>query len=337
MADDQQEFTRLIGMASGYAEARAIQTALKLGIFEALDAEQRDFEALAAAIHCEPRATMILANALAAMGLLRKNSGRYSLTGMASRFMLESSPEYLGGMIRFDEALWSTWGKLDESIRDGQPARAPDMYQLDPSETARFIHAMDSLVRARGDAVWTARQLDLSKARTIADLGGGPGTYLLEFLRRWPNLRGILFDLPATLKITQQILDKGGGELRERLTLNKLDYSRDQIPGPLDVIFMSNIIHSEDESANSRLMVKCRDALAAGGLLVIKDHIMDSQLTAPAAGAVFSLYLLLTTKGRDYSFEEVAKWLRDAGFTDICLQTLPSPPFSSSMVLARKP
>jgi hypothetical protein len=30
-------------------------------------------------------------------------------------------------------------------------------------------------------------------------------------------------------------------------------------------------------------------------------------------------------------------WLSDAGFVDIEQQTLPSPPFSSSLVLARKP
>jgi hypothetical protein len=64
---------------------------------------------------------------------------------------------------------------------------------------------------------------------------------------------------------------------------------------------------------------------------------MDSGLTAPAAGAIFSLYLLLTTTGRDYSYDEICNWLRDAGFTDIRMETLPSPPFSSSVVLARKP
>lgn len=337
MADEKLDFARLMGMAGGHAEARAIQTALKLRIFEALHPGQRDPEALAGAIHCERRATTLLANALVALGLLHKSAGQYGLTDAARRFLLESSPEYLGGMILFDEALWSTWGKLDESLRSGQPARAPDMYQSHPDETGRFIQAMDSLVRARGDAVWTAQQLDLSWARTVADLGGGPGTYLMEFLRRWPHLRGILFDLPATLDITRGIVAERGGALQGRLALNELDYNRDEIPGPLDVIFMSNIIHSEDETANSLLIAKCFRALAPGGLLVIKDHVMDGELTRPAAGAVFSLFLLLTTRGRDYSFEEVAEWLRSAGFTDVRLQALPSPQFSSSMVLARKP
>jgi SAM-dependent methyltransferase len=337
MADEGIELTRLMAMAGGHAEARVIQTALKLGLFEALHLHERDANALAAAIHCDGRATMLLANALVALGLLRKSAGNFALTDGASRFLLERSAEYLGGMILFDETLWSTWGELAQSIRNGRPARAPDMYQSNPDETRRFIHAMDSLVRARGDAAWTAQTLDLSRAQHVGDLGGGPGTYLIEFLHRWPHLHGTLFDLPATLEVSRQIVDGRGSAVRERLALHELDYNRAEIPGPLDVIFMSNIIHSEDEAANEALIAKCMRALAPGGLLVIKDHIMEQDLTAPAAGAVFSLYLLLTTHGRDYSFEEVAQWMRRAGFTDVRRQALPSPPFSSSMVLARKP
>ena len=337
MAGEMVDFTGLMAMAGGHAEARAIQTALKLGIFEALDSKPLNWQALAGAIHCDGRATMLLANALAGVGLLSKNAAEYGLSDGARKFLLAGSPEYLGGMILFDEALWSTWGKLDQSIRSGQPARAPDMYQSTPDETERFIRAMDSLVRARGDAIWTAQELDLSWARTVADLGGGPGTYLAEFLSRWPQIKGVLFDLPPTLQVARRILSERGGEWQERLVLNDFDYKRDEIPGPLDVIFMSNIIHSEDEGENLLLIAKCFRARAPGGLLVIKDHIMDPELTRPPVGAVFSLYLLLTTKGRDYSFDEVTKWLRGASFSDITLNALPSPPFSSSMVLARKP
>ena len=337
MVEEKIEFNRLMGMAGGYAEARIVQTAVKLGLFEVLDPDGLDTPTLATEIHCESRATMLLANALTALGLLCKNAGRYSLTGTAREFLLERSPAYLGGMILFEEALWNTWGKLDETIRSGLPARAPDMYQSLPEETDRFIRAMDSLVRARGDAVWTAQKLDLSWAQTLADLGGGPGTYLIEFLRRWTHLRGTILDLPATLEVTRQIRQERGGSLSDRLAFGELDYNRAEISGPFDVIFMSNIIHSENEAANEALFAKCFRALAPGGLLVIKDHLMEADLAAPVAGAVFSLYLLLTTLGRDYSFEEVANWLRRAGFIDVRLVALPSPPFSSSLVLAHKP
>lgn len=324
-------------MAAGHADARAIQTALKLKIFDALAAGELDAKALAQKLGTEPRATGLLANALAALGLLEKTRGRFALGADARRYLLESSDDYLGGMILFDEALWNVWGQLDNSIRTGQPARTPDMFQSRPDETRRFIAAMDSLVRARGDAQWVADNLDLHGVRGIADLGGGPGTYLAAILRRWPSLRAAIWDLRATLEAAREILARREPDLLGRIDLVSVDYLAEDLPGPTDAIFMSNIIHSEDERTNAALMKKCFAALRPGGMLVIKDHVMNEDLTEPPAGAVFALYLLLTTRGRDYSFDEISHWLREAGFDEIIERRLPSPPFTSSLVIAHKP
>ncbi|HZP46855.1 MAG TPA: methyltransferase [Candidatus Binataceae bacterium] len=330
-------FSRIAALAGGHAEARAIQVALRIGVFEILSGGPHTAEEVAAHIGCQARATMLLANALCALGLLRKDRATYSLDEAARRYLTRASPEYLGDMILFDAGLWEVWGRLEDSLRSGAPARVPDMFQSSREETARFIRAMDSLVRARGDAVWTAQHLELGFARTIVDLGGGPGTYLLEFLRRWPNARGAIYDLPATLTIAREILTSRAPELMDRIELREVDYRKDRLPGPVDVLFLSNIIHSEDETTNGALMRQCFEGLAPGGLLVVKDHIMDDALVEPAAGAVFALYLLLTTHGRDYSFTEVAAWMRSAGFAEIKLQPLPDPPFSSSLIIARRP
>jgi hypothetical protein len=67
------DFTRLAGLAGGHAEARAIQVALKLGFFEFLKEESHDAAWLARTSGCNPRATMLLANALVALGLLEFN------------------------------------------------------------------------------------------------------------------------------------------------------------------------------------------------------------------------------------------------------------------------
>ncbi len=331
------DFAELASLAGGHAEARAIQVALKLKLFEALAAAEQDEASLAGAIQCDRRACGLLANALAALNLLEKKAGRYILAPVARRFLLESSPEYLGHMILFDAALFPVWARLEDAVRSGKPIRQPDMFQSDPGQTRLFILAMDSLTRARGDARYLAEHIDLSAVATIADVGGGPGTYLVEFLRRRPRLRGAIYDLPGTLKVARDILARSEPWALERIELREVDYLTDELPGPQDVLFMSNIIHSEDVPTNEELMRKCWRALEPGGRLIIKDHIMNRELTEPRAGAVFSLCMLLNTRGRDYSFEEVAGWLAAAGFAGIEEQTLPSPLFTSSLVLARKP
>jgi SAM-dependent methyltransferase len=330
------EFSELAGLAGAHAEARAIQVALKLGMFEALSARTLDADELAAAIACDSRATSLLANAMAALGLLDKRADRYGLSDASRRFLIAAAPEYLGALILFDEAIFPLWSSLENSIRSGLPARTPDMYQGRPEETRRFIRAMDSLVLARGDARYLAANLDLSGVRSIADIGGGPGTYLIEFLRRYPDLKGTILDLPATLAVTREILAEHGGEPGGRIELVEFDYRREELPVGFDAAFLSNIIHSEDTPTNRALIHQCYRGLNRGGMVVIKDHVMNADLTQPATGAVFSLYLLLTTLGRDYSFEEIGGWLREAGLVDIRSQPLPSPPFSSSVVTARR-
>jgi len=324
-------------MAGAHAEARAIQVALKLGVFELLALESLNESEMAGTLGTDQRGTMLLANAMVALGLLEKHGGNYRLSGAADRYLVKSSPEYLGGMILFDEAIFPYWAKLEDSVRSGAAARSPDMFQSAPEDTERFIRAMDSLTRARGDAAWVADHLDLAGVRTIADLGGGPGTYLAAILRRHLQIQGAIWDLPATLKVTRRILDEREPDVTARIELLEVDYLKAPLPGPADAVFMSNIVHSEQEADNNRLMARCFDAIAPGGLIVLKDHVMNRELTDPRAGAVFSLYLLLTTRGRDYSFDEIAGWLSAAGFIDTKMQRLPSPPFTSSLVTARRP
>jgi SAM-dependent methyltransferase len=331
------QFAELAALAGGHAEARAIQTAVKLGVFDALEKSKLDVSALADRLGTNPRATGLLANAMVALGLLAKLANHFDLTETSRRYLLRSSSEYLGGLILFDEAIFETWARLEHTVRSGAPARTPDMFQTRADETDRFIRAMDSLTRARGDAQYVADHLDLGGVATIADVGGGPGTYVAAMLNRWPHLHAAIYDLPATLEVARRILSEREPRAASRIDLVSVDYLREELPGPCGALFMSNIIHSEDEAANAELFRKCFRALEPGGLMIVKDHIMNDVLTEPRAGAIFALYLLLTTRGRDYSYDEVARWLGDAGFVDVRHEQLPSPPFTSSMMLARKP
>ena len=69
----------------------------------------------------------------------------------------------------------------------------------------------------------------------------------------------------ATLEVARQVLAEREAEVAERVELVSVDYLRDELPGPVDVIFISNIIHSEDEAVNADLARKCCRALARGG------------------------------------------------------------------------
>ncbi len=328
------EFTELARLASGHVEARIIQAAVQLGIFEAIGDASLDAQGTAASLGLDPRATELILNALVALELLVKQENRFSLTPVAIKYLAKNSPHYLGGMIEFDASLWSCWEKLPHALRSGKPVRAPDMYQGDVEETATFIKGMDSLVRARGDAEILSSALDWQSVTELLDLGSGPATYPIYLGQRFSHLRVTVFDLPGTMSLTRRYIREAGLEPRFKLVTG--DYRVDPIPGTYDAVFMSNIIHGEGPEENQRLIAKLISNLGPGGKLIIKDHILDANRTHPAAGAIFSLLMLLTTEsGRCYGFDEVIGWFNRAGLKNVKAIDLPLP-LTSSLVVGEK-
>ena len=323
-----------MGMASGHVEARIVQTSVQLGIFETLAHSAMTAEAVAGGLNLDSRASEILLNALAAMQLLSKDGKSFSLTPISKQYLLQSSPNYVGGMIRFDGSLWRCWEDLPESVRSGKPARLPNMYQDDPNETEIFINAMDSLVKARGDTDVIGNFLNWDDVDQLLDVGGGPATYPIELCKKFPNLRATIFDLPATLRITARYLREAAME--DRIKLLPGDYRVEPIPGSYDVIFLSNIVHGEGDYENRKLLQKLSANLRTRGRIIVKDHILDESRAYPPIGALFSLLMLLTTaSGRCYSFGEIRSWLEDAGLTHVRHVELP-PPLTSSLIIGEK-
>ena len=327
-------FSQLMSLASGHAEARIVQTAIEIKIFDALSGGADTAASLAQKFNLDPGATELLLNALTALNLLQKDLEKFSLAPIAQQYLVTGKPQYVGAMIRFDASLWSCWERLEQALRTGKSVRPANMYQEVVEETERFITGMDSLVNARGDAEILANAMEWQNVHELLDIGSGPATYPISLCRKFPQLRATLFDLPATLKLTERYVAQAG--MRERIHWISGDYRRDPIPGLYDVVFLSNIIHGENFAENQALISKLAGSLKPAGRVVIKDHILDDTRTTPQVGAIFSLLMLLTTEGgRCYNFSEIKTWLESAGLRKIHQVDLP-PPLTSSLVIGTK-
>ena len=327
------DFAYLDNLSSAYAESRILHAAVELNIFDTIGTWNISAQEISSMINTNERATELLLNALTALNFLDKENNLFSLTDLSRNYLLSASETCYTGMIRFESAMWAAWGGLANSVRTGRPARTPDMYQADRDETECFIIAMHHLVSARGDAGHMANHLNMENVQSILDIGSGPGTYPIAIYRKYPYISVSIFDLPGTLEVTRKVLSKEG--IGQQIRLIPGDYNKDPLPGGFDIVFLSNIIHGENEETNKALMKKIYHSLNPGGHIIIKDHIMDESLTKPACGAIFSIYMLLTTKGRDYGYHEIHQWLKEARFVDITREDLP-PPMESSIVSGRK-
>ena len=299
--NELQVFMRLWG---GFRPARIVLTANNLRIFEYTTAAKTAKE-LSRTITTDERATTILLDACTALGLLKKTGNRYRNTNVAKQFLLPDSPFYQGDMLRHADALWQSWSGLDEVVRTGKPNRS-GRRQHDV-----FIRAMHNSAALRVNDVMHA--LDLRTIKKALDLGGGPGTYSIALAKQ--GIAVTLFDLPDTLDVSREIIRGSGAR---NIDLIAGDFHFDDIGSGYDLVFISQILHSHSELENEALLTKVFGSLADGGTAVIHEFALDKTRAFPAAGALFSVNMLVNTmSGRCYAPEEMKPWMVKAGFTSV--------------------
>lgn len=309
---DIEEITTI---GAGFMESRILLTAVRLGFFGILGkgGPMAAGEAAQAAA-ADPRACALLLDALCAMDFLEKEDGRYRVRPGRKDYLVPGGRYYVGDILGHHERLWNRWSRLTEVVTSGRPVPRDQVPGALEDEAARrdFILGMAN-IGAQG-ARELVRALDPRGPMTLLDVGGGPGTYALQFAEHNPDLRAVVFDLPEVVPIAEEQIAVRG--LGERVTAVGGDYLLDDLPGGNQLALLSNIIHSLGPEEVRGLFGRIHQALEPGGRLLLKDFFVEEDRTGPLWPAVFSINMLVSTEnGRSYGEEEVLGWLDGAGFT----------------------
>jgi SAM-dependent methyltransferase len=299
---------------AAYRLPRIIFTALDMDLFSAIGARAWTVPALAREIRISPRGLEILCRNLAAAGLLIKKGTHYRNGRLARRELNKHSPAYRWAYLDLLRNHWDDWSQLTRSVRRGRPVDdkdAPD----DPAYRRRFSWAMHH--RSMDAAPKIAAGLNLRGAGTLLDLGGGPATYALAFLKRNPSLRATVCDRKPALAVAREIAARVPHG--KRLSYLPLDFVKESIPGRYDVIWFSNVLHIYSPEENRRLFRKMARALTPGGRLLIQDAFLHgANGLYPMDASLFAVTMLLfTDRGNTYSVRDTAAWLKRAGFARV--------------------
>jgi len=314
-----------------YQPACVLTAAAALDVFTLLHAKPLTAGDLAGELGTDPRATTILLDALVALQFLSKQGEKYSVPEDVAEQLSERSADNVLAMVRHTGNCLSRWAQLPRVIKTGKCAETGPSIRGAEADREDFIGAMNII--SRPIAAGVMDKIQPVKFHHMLDIGGGPGTWSIAFLRAAPEARVTLFDLPAVVPIAEKNFAEAG--LTGRVTLVEGDYYADTLPEGADLAWLGAICHQNSRQQNRGLFSRVFNALADDGVAVIRDVIMDSSHTGPASGALFAINMLVATEaGGTYTFDEYSEDLYAAGFTEV--ELLHRDEFMSSLIQARK-
>lgn len=273
-------------------------------------------EQLATRLRLDARAALLFLDALAGLGLLTKVGRRYANSEVAERYLVPSSPDYLGHRLISAKNQWELWSHLPEALRSGERQRETRIFHDDPEAARHLLLALHRDARSRATDILERGLIDLKGRRRLLDLGGGTGTYSVVFCRAYPQLQATLVDRPIAAALARDAVSSAG--LDDRISVLDTDVDERELPSDYDFIWISNVIHSRSFNANRALFERLYRRTQLGGQVAVHDIILEEDRTLPASGAVFSIHMLLSNGvGRCYTYHDVHTWLTGAGFRDV--------------------
>ena len=289
-------------------------------------------EQMAAKLGCDPRATAMLLDAVAALGLLEKHDGRYSVAADLRGWLVEGSAESVLPMLQHLMSVLRGWSQLAWVAKAGIPAPCQSSIRGPVADRASFIAAMHAVSGPMADEL--VQRLGPPKFRRLLDVGGASGTWTLAFLRAVPDATATIFDLPDAIEQARGRI--AATQFAGRVKLTAGDFYVDDLPDGADFAWVSAICHQHSRRHNRELFAKVQKLLVPGGRIALRDVVMEPCRTRPPEGALFAINMLVNTEsGGTYTFEEYADDLRAAGFEDPQLAVKHEA--MNSVVLAVKP
>ena len=314
-ADDR---ARMLSLINANWTTQALSAATRIGVPDLLRTGPQTAQTLAHASGCHGRSLWRLLRALTSLEVLHESAGGlFSLTPAGTLLCSGASGSLAGWAVLCGTSSWEAWGRLGESLRDGQSSRKRDggadgfaFLEDHPESALLFNQAMVGLTRPVAQAV--AETLDLSGFRVIMDVGGGHGELVATLLARQPSLHAIVFDLAHATRGAADRL--AAASVEDRCTLVAGNFF-DSVPGGADAYLLKSILHDWDDERAGAILRSCRRAMAPHARLYVIERIAPERLTTSAVDqgiARSDLQMLVSTGGCERTRQQYERLLDGA-------------------------
>ena len=288
---------------------RALGLVAELGVPAALADGPRHVDELARETGADPETLHRLLRALASDGVFVEDGEGVFRHSPASELLSTSAG--WADFARLFGGIWlRTLADLDASGEPSFPRTFGDEFWGWLGEHADERAMFD---RAMGQG-WEGRIARLERVEwrgdeTVVDVGGGNGSLLVELLRRMPGLRGIVFDLPETVRDEASFGD--------RLEFVAGSFF-EQVPRG-DVYILSTILHDWDDEPCVAILRTVRAAAPDDGRLVVLDTVVQPG-NEPDGPKWLDLLMLALFAGKERNERQWRELFAETGFEPVRIE-----------------
>ncbi len=305
-------------LCAGFVYSQILLACVRLRLFDILAEGPQTVNLLAPRLGLTVDSTSRLLDAAVALRLLsRRRDDRFGLGPLGAP--LVGNPA-LTAMVEHHSMLYADLRDPLALLRGQQQDSALAAYwpysgegspvTLSSERIAAYTALMSASQPLVGEEIIDA--YPLHRHRCLLDVGGGDGTFLTAVGARCPDLQLMLFDLPAVAERGRARFAAAG--LAGRATAVGGSFLSDALPKGADIITLVRVIHDHDDERALTILRAARQALPAGGTLLIAEPMADTPGADRVADAYFGFYLLAMGRGRARSPQRLGELLRQADF-----------------------
>jgi DNA-binding Lrp family transcriptional regulator len=300
--------SQLWDLLRGALGTRALAIVADLDIPGALAEGPRPVEEIAREIGADADTLHRLLRALASDGVFAEEEPGVFRNTAASDQLRDRGWESFAHL--FGGVFYRSIGELDAS---GKPP-FPELYGTDfwswlaahPAERAAFDLAME---QGKEERVERFQGVEWRGDETVVDAGGGNGSLLVELLQRQPGLRGIVFDLPETVRDEQALGD--------RIEFVEGSFFESVPEG--DVYVLSTILHDWDDERAAAILRTIRASAPPEARLLLLEAVVPSG-NDPDGTKWLDLLMLALFAGRERDEAQWRALLEVEGFEPMSIE-----------------
>lgn len=311
----------LLQMGTGYVVSAALWVAAELKVADLIGAAPTPVAELAKKTQTNEDALFRILRLLAMVGIFAETEARHFALTPSAELLRSDHPRSMRDTIVWlaDPFHYKVAADLLHSARTGQPTvehvtgkPAFEYFLSDKVEFDRFHRAMTNLSAMAVSAALEA--YDFSGCDTIVDIGGGHGFAICEILTKYPQMKGVLFDL-------KDIVPGANERIREHRLDNRCrtehgDFFK-AVPEAGDIYFMKHILHDWTDEQATTILQNCRRAFdkqsKRSGKIVLLEFVVPAG-NAPHPSKVIDIEMLFFPGGRERMENEWRDLFSRAGF-----------------------